>query len=449
MFNLSKIILTTVLLQAISTSAAHAVNCGSRDLGFLPNQSTRFCLGERVNRYTYCGGSAGVLVGVTDHPIFCETTWSPDPNTVEVCANERFYQQATRAGTTRDRAMYSRNEGWLWSPNRSSVCSGEPFEQTSNCGFNRTKTGTKDCGCVDSWSPSRDSICEGETFTQTSSCGGTRERTGRMECEEEPEIDVNVKDPRTIWTTTAQGDEGYFQFNGSETNIMVIYNDNQDNIVRRYRSPSGHAYKVWIDDGEPGGWPLNIVDRESFDIWIDYIDEIKPNGQEYHPNKHWCELVENIWSPWVTDPIPTECGVHTYQRRRTCSQQSAAKPCPFSCPNGSMNQTVVENLTIDNGSCGGGNPDPDPTPEWDFTTITDVNPALWSTSNLSGNACLRWRSGSLGEDKQRKILQMDTSNTGTTYPCSTPGETDFCYVVYSEGNPNNITTVDQVNFRCQ
>lgn len=454
-----KNIILVALLLLSGAEAALAASCGPVNYGALPNNGHYYCYTETVPRYDRCGNSAGVLQGLKNHTLMCGSSsfnvvqaWQPKPESVQLCNGVAFDQCATLGSTTRCRKLYSQNPGWTWSPSRGSQCDGETFTQTSNCGETRERTGTKDCGCTDSWSPSRDSICIGETFTQTSSCGGTRERTGRMECEVEPEIDINEKDPRTVWTTTPQGDEGYFQFNGTETSIMVIYNDNQDNIVRRYRSTAGHPYKVWIDDNEPGGWPLNLVTRNYFDMWINYIDEVNPSsGSEYHPNKHWCELVENIWSPWVTDPIPTDCGVHTYQRRRTCSQQGAANPCPFSCPNGSMNQTVVENLTVNNGACPPPDPDPDPgsDPGWDHTTTANLDPSLWTTTNMNGRLCNGWRNGTWGEDKRKKMERHDSGNLGADYACSNVGETDFCFTVFSEGSPNNIQEVEQTNFRCQ
>jgi len=134
-----------VISMLLFSQSASANNCGPVNHGSLPNNPYYYCEGEVVTRYNYCGQVTGTLTGLKDNPLMCNSTWSPNLDTVQVCANTRVYQSATLAGTTKTRATYSRNEGWSWGPNRSSVCSGTNFTQTSNCGFTRTRTGTKYC----------------------------------------------------------------------------------------------------------------------------------------------------------------------------------------------------------------------------------------------------------------------------------------------------------------
>jgi len=183
-FLTGSLFLTGLLCASFNSLAA---SCGPYNAGALPNNGYSYCINETVQRYNYCGGTAGQLQGLKDHPLMCGDSnfnvtneWQPKPETVRVCKNVVFEQCATRAGTTRCRSLYSKNKGWSWSPSLGTVCNGESFTQTSNCGVTRTRTGTKDC-CT-AWAPAQNTICSTETFTQTNSCGGSRERTGTKDC---------------------------------------------------------------------------------------------------------------------------------------------------------------------------------------------------------------------------------------------------------------------------
>ena len=143
-----KITVHFVVLIAIvlggSTNAYSA--CGSVNYGAFPNNGYYYCVGTTTQRYNYCGNAAGTLTGLKNHPLMCTSAWSnSNLNTVQVCKNEKVTQCATLGSTTRCRNVYSRNTGWQWSPARNTICSGTSFTQTSNCGFTRTKTGTKNC----------------------------------------------------------------------------------------------------------------------------------------------------------------------------------------------------------------------------------------------------------------------------------------------------------------
>lgn len=174
------------VLLCISTPT-NAASCGPVNAGALPNNGYYYCINETVQRYNYCGGAAGQLQGLKDHPLMCgnssfnvNSEWQPKPETVNKCKGVVFDQCATLGGTTRCRALYSRNPGWSWSPSTDQVCSDQTITQTSNCGATRQVAGTKHC-CSD-WAPARNTICSAQTFTQTNSCGGTREQTGTKNC---------------------------------------------------------------------------------------------------------------------------------------------------------------------------------------------------------------------------------------------------------------------------
>lgn len=123
-----------------------AAGCGSVNYGALPNNGWYYCVGTTTQRYNYCGNAAGTLTGLKNHPLMCTSTWSnSNLNTVQVCKNEKVTQCATLSGTTRCRDVYSRNTGWQWTPAKNTICSGVSFTQTSNCGYTRTRTGTKNC----------------------------------------------------------------------------------------------------------------------------------------------------------------------------------------------------------------------------------------------------------------------------------------------------------------
>lgn len=400
----SRLLLLCLLLfsqQALSL-------CGPRNLGALPNAPTRFCLGEKVPRYDYCGNPAGTLTGTADHPLFCETTWSNmNLSTVQVCAGNVVVQSATRGSTTRDRNVYSLNQGWIWTPATSTVNEGESFRQTSNCGAKRTATGTKVC-VGSAYSPDPALTCSGTEVTVTNNCG-SKTVQGTKNCGNSGApigggLVTNMHED-TIWTTTVYGDEGYFQANGTSLNETILYNENRNTIIRRYQSAAGFPYRMWIDDNEPGGFGVNLKDRESFDNWLHYMEEIDPaTGEEFHPNKHWCELIESAWTPWVNDTTPpTACGSHTYTRSRQCdTQQGAAKPCDSTCPNGLPSQTQTESVTIDNGSCSSPPPPPPPPPSvicteaWTPAVNTQCAGVVFAQTRCDGVAANGNRRGSIG-----------------------------------------------------
>lgn len=254
------------------------------------------------------------------------------------CNNEYFNVSA------RNRDYHYSN----WGPFKTNYCRGVRFTQKHNWiqGLRRDNWGSK---VGEFQGPSPEDACPWEEVEQTHECTGeTRKLTGTKSC-----VWTDNLPHGWAWVTTPEGDEGYFQDGGVNVNETILYNSRPDTVIRRFTSPAGHPYKMWIDDFKPGGFGVNLKDRASFDNWLSYMDEINPStGNEYHPNKHWCELVEDLWSPWTpTGTVPTQCGVHSYTEERTCGPQGAIKPCPFTCPNGSQSETETRTATIDNGLC--------------------------------------------------------------------------------------------------
>lgn len=176
-------IITLILIFSVLTPIAEANLCGPNH-GWLPSIATRYCVGTSIPRYDNCGKYRGQLLGQKDHPLMCgAVTWTNENlNTVKVCKNHKVTQCGTLLNTTRCRDVYSKNEGWTWNPAPNTICAGETFTQTSNCGYTRQKTGTKNC-CIDQWLPDPGTVCSGESFTQTNQCRGTRQATGTKCCE--------------------------------------------------------------------------------------------------------------------------------------------------------------------------------------------------------------------------------------------------------------------------
>ena len=129
----------------------------------------------------------------------------------------------------------------VWSPNRNTVCSGQSFTQESNCGRERTRSGTK---TDTSWSPSPSTVCSGSTFTQTGqTCDQTRTSVGTKTtgvcatcspaCSTRPSIDSdsgsnkNVRGTVTDFLSCSSG--------SCTTNTYTDYCANSNSVVE-YRA---------------------------------------------------------------------------------------------------------------------------------------------------------------------------------------------------------------------
>ena len=98
-----------------------------------------------------------------------------------------------------------------------------------------------------------------------------------------------------------------------------------------------------LNDGG-GDIPVNVGSGAGFTSFL--------VGFERNPDADYCEVVRNPWTAWTSDgSIPSECGVHTYDLVRVCSEASYA--CADTCPGTSSSYTDRQSTSIDNGTCNG------------------------------------------------------------------------------------------------
>ena len=136
----------------------------------------------------------------------------------------------------------------------------------------------------------------------------------------------------TAKSVNAQGDEGYWK--AGQPDLMILWPQDDQNIVRRYRSNSGHPYRLWVSPDRGSGFPVVLKTRQAFDNFLLHIDR--------NPDKDWCEIVENPWSAWAdAGAPPTGCGALRYAQRRVCSTGGALRPCPNTCPATEQTRTVT------------------------------------------------------------------------------------------------------------
>ena len=142
------------------------------------------------------------------------------------------------------------------------------------------------------------------------------------------------------WRSTPQGDYGYFATDGDpQGHVMYLVPGDQNALVSRWRSEYGNKYRLWTDTER---LVVGLKTRADFD------SALRNFGNREDQGRHWCEVVENTWSAWASGPIPSECGVHTVNKTRTCTSGAAFKPCSAgTCPNASESETYV----VDNGTC--------------------------------------------------------------------------------------------------
>ena len=136
----------------------------------------------------------------------------------------------------------------------------------------------------------------------------------------------------TAKSVNAQGDEGYWK--AGQPDLMILWPQDDRNIVRRYRSQGGHPYRLWVSPDRGSGFPVVLKTRQAFDNFLLHIDR--------NPDKDWCEIVENPWSAWVdAGAPPTGCGALRHTQRRVCSTGAALRPCPNTCPTAEQTRVVT------------------------------------------------------------------------------------------------------------
>lgn len=108
--------------------------------------------------------------------------------------------------------------------------------------------------------------------------------------------------------TSPDGDEGYFG-GGSpgNTNAMILWPRDDHNIVRKYR-PAGSgaasplAFKLWVNPGRRGGFPVNLKNAGAFCGFLENIDN--------DPDKDACICEDDPDRPYTGAPLGACAGVN-------------------------------------------------------------------------------------------------------------------------------------------
>lgn len=108
--------------------------------------------------------------------------------------------------------------------------------------------------------------------------------------------------------TSPDGDEGYFG-GGSpgNTNAMILWPRDGNNIVRKYR-PAGSAagsplaFKLWVDPGRSGGFPVNLKTPGAFCGFLQNIDN--------DPDKSACICEDDPHRSYTGAPLAACAGVN-------------------------------------------------------------------------------------------------------------------------------------------
>lgn len=108
--------------------------------------------------------------------------------------------------------------------------------------------------------------------------------------------------------TSPDGDEGYFG-GGSpgNTNAMILWPRDDHNIVRKYR-PAGSAaasplaFKLWVNPGRSGGFPVNLKTAGAFCSFLQNIDK--------DPDKGACICEDDPDRPYTGAPLGACAGVN-------------------------------------------------------------------------------------------------------------------------------------------
>ena len=108
--------------------------------------------------------------------------------------------------------------------------------------------------------------------------------------------------------TSPDGDEGYFG-GGSpgNTNAMILWPRDDHNIVRKYRpagsaAPSPLAFKLWVNPGRRGGFPVNLKTASAFCSFLQNI------GKD--PDKGACICEDDPARPYTGAPLGACAGVN-------------------------------------------------------------------------------------------------------------------------------------------
>ena len=171
----------------------------------------------------------------------------------------------------------------------------------------------------------------------------------------------------TTKASNEHGDYGYWQ--SGQPDLMILWPDDEDNVVRRYLSPDGHAYRLWVDPDRGSGFPVGLRDEAMFRQFLTHIGR--------NDDKHWCELAET-WS-WSAAP-PSTCGAHSYIQTGVCSIEAADQPCPDLC----QPDTRTRVVEVDNGAC-------EPAPPPPVCAVTAWTPAR--STVCQGEALTQTRTG--------------------------------------------------------
>ena len=191
--------------------------------------------------------------------------------------------------------------------------------------------------------------------------------------------------------TSSDGDEGYFG-GGSpgNTNAMILWPRDDHNIVRKYR-PAGSAaasplaFKLWVNPGRSGGFPVNLKNAGAFCSFLQNI------GKD--PDKGACICEDDPGLPYTGAPLSACAGVNF----PACN--------PVACAPGTPEQ-----------------------PEETEDTRPDTRPACrWSTGTWTPSPVTRCEGTSFTQ-RRNVTLVSDANCVGGTKPSSsrTATGTKYC-----------------------
>ena len=191
--------------------------------------------------------------------------------------------------------------------------------------------------------------------------------------------------------TSPDGDEGYFG-GGSpgNTNAMILWPRDDYNIVRKYRpagsaAPSPLAFKLWVNPGRSGGFPVNLKNAGAFCSFLQNI------GKD--PDKGACICEDDPGLPYTGAPLSACAGVNF----PACN--------PVACAPGTPEQ-----------------------PEETEDTRPDTRPACrWSTGTWTPSPVTRCEGASFTQ-RRNVTLVSDADCVGGTKPSSsrTATGTKYC-----------------------
>ena len=204
-----------IVLFAKPVSAA----CGLAH-GYLPSPTSVY-YGVQFEQWDHCQRKR-IVTGSKNHPYWVPGKYPYLPSEDSVCHGEFFGQTKTYPNNAGShvRYNYGRSKGWTWSPATSTKCSGVTFTQTSNCGFTRSATGTKNC-CTDStWTPNLANYYKCQSVRQTSNCGTVRYRDGTKTDVWTPALSGYYQCQQVTQTNTC-GETRSPKYYGTKTNVWT------------------------------------------------------------------------------------------------------------------------------------------------------------------------------------------------------------------------------------